>query len=120
MTKKRQEILEPLTRELLGRVDNIIGKRKPSAEPAPYKSPKTKHLIKSQIIPCKSCHKPAAMLIFAPDATTAAELEDYARLMYDPMQKTKVPTWILGDEYDVNINGQQDIKIFFNENLSES
>ena len=111
MTKKRQTILEPITRELLEKVDTIIGKPSLSETPPPYESPKENHLIKSQVIPCERCHNPAVMLIFAPNADTAAALEDCARLMYPHIQKINVPTWIIGEEHSVHSNGVQDIEL---------
>ena len=111
MTKKRQMILEPITRELLEKLDTIIGQPPLSETPPPYEAPKENHLIKSQVIPCERCNKPAVMLIFAPNADTAAALEDCTRLMYPHIQKMNVSTWIMGEEHDVHINGVQDIEI---------
>ena len=111
MTQKRQTILEPITRELLEKIDTILGQPSLSETPPPYESPKENHLIKSQVIPCERCNKPVVMLIFAPNADTAGALEDCARLMYPHTQKMNVPTWIMGEEHDVHINGVQDIEI---------
>ena len=111
MTKKRQTILEPITRELLEKLDTIIGRPPLSETPPPYEAPKENHLIKSQVIPCERCNKPVVMLIFAQNADTSAALEDCARLMFPHTQKMNIPTWIMGEEHDVHINGAQDIEI---------
>ena len=53
-------------------------------------------MIESKLIPCEHCGTVVAMLIFAPNATDAGHLEDYARKMYPHYNHLNVPTWIIG------------------------
>jgi len=104
MTVQRKSILEPITEDLIARMNFIFGQ---TDQPhRVYESPKTMHTIKSKIMPCHQCGKPSALLIFAENAETQAELEDCARLMYAPMQEMNVPTWIVGFEREISINGE--------------
>jgi hypothetical protein len=48
----------------------------------PPRHQETKEVIESKLIPCECCGTVVAMLIFAPNATDAGHLEDYARKMY--------------------------------------
>ena len=59
-------------------------------------------IIESKLMVCETCDAPVALLIFAPGAYTAGELEDYARMMYANTRKTNLPTWIIGAEDEVN------------------
>jgi hypothetical protein len=45
---------------------------------------------------CERCDAGVALLIFADDATDHGGLEDYARLMYQQIQATNLPTWVIG------------------------
>ena len=60
-----------------------------------------KKIIESKLMVCETCDTPVALLIFAPDAYTASELEDYARMMHANTRKTNLPTWIIGAEEEV-------------------
>ena len=62
----------------------------------PPRPPETKEVIESKLIPCERCGTVVAMLIFAPNATDAGHLEDYARKMYPHYNHLNVPTWIIG------------------------
>jgi hypothetical protein len=62
----------------------------------PPRPPETKEVIESKLIPCERCGTVVAMLIFAPNATDAGHLEDYARKMYPHFNHLNVPTWIIG------------------------
>lgn len=105
MTKKRRALLEPVTQELIGKMDAICGKD--SGETTlPYNSPKEQHRIASEVMPCNHCGAPTAMLILVPEATTQDVLEDVVRLMYEPVQKMAVPTWALGQENEIKMNGE--------------
>lgn len=103
MTLKRKEILEPLTHELIAKMEAIYGDGK--GEPEPYEVHKERHLIKSEIMPCEQCGEPAAIMVIAPDATTEGELEDYARLMYIKLKELNIPAWVIGREKEVQIDG---------------
>jgi hypothetical protein len=53
-------------------------------------------VIESKLIQCKQCDAGVALLIFADEATDHGGLEDYARLMYQQIQATDLPTWVVG------------------------
>jgi len=105
MTKKRQDILEPIVKNLTGEIDIIYGQSS-NEETVLYDSPAEQHRIASEITPCDHCGKPAAMLIIASTATTQDSLEDIFRLMYEPTQQLNVPTWVIGQENEVQLNGK--------------
>lgn len=104
MTKKRQAIFEPISKEFAGIMTSICGNGE--GTPGPYISPKEKQMIKSMVYPCSTCKTITAMLIFAGDADTKARLEDYARIMYSKIIKLNVPTWIVGIETANIVNGK--------------
>jgi len=58
-------------------------------------------VVESKVMVCETCDAPVAMLIFAPDADTPGELEDYARVMYANTKKLNLPTWVIGAEKEV-------------------
>jgi hypothetical protein len=62
----------------------------------PPRPPEAKEVIESKLIPCERCGTVVAMLIFAPNATDAGHLEDYAHKMYPHYNHINVPTWIIG------------------------
>lgn len=62
---------------------------------------RNKKIIESKLMICETCAAPVALLIFAPDAYTPGELEDYARMMHANTRKTNLPTWIIGAEEEV-------------------
>ncbi|PIR10220.1 MAG: hypothetical protein COV52_09685 [Gammaproteobacteria bacterium CG11_big_fil_rev_8_21_14_0_20_46_22] len=103
MTQKRRTILEPITRELIGKMENICGQG--TGETQPYTLQKQHHLVKSEVMPCERCGAPTAMLIIAPDAMTADRLEDYARKMFSQVKELNVPTWVVGAEREVKVDG---------------
>jgi len=103
MTVKRQEILEPITQELIAKMVSILGQG--TGTPVPYSPKPQSHQIKFEMMPCEQCGIPVACLISAPGVFTVDGLEDYARLTYVKVQELKIPTWIIGAEKEVNING---------------
>lgn len=104
MTKKRQAIFEPISRELVGKLDSICENAKGSPEPCI--SPREKQLIQSMVYPCNICKTVTAMLVFADDADNQSCLEDYARVMYSKIKEANVPTWIVGRETANIVNGK--------------
>lgn len=62
---------------------------------------RNKKMVESKLMVCESCDAPVALLIFALDAYTSSELEDYARMMYANTKNTNLPTWIIGAEEEV-------------------
>ncbi len=57
-------------------------------------------IVESKLIPYGRCGASAPLLIFADDATTPGDFEDYARKMYHKYKELDVPTWIIGPPVD--------------------
>ncbi len=54
--------------------------------------------IKAEHITCKTCHALVAVIVYAEEATTAAELVDHATFFHKKAKELNVPTWVLGKE----------------------
>ena len=63
-------------------------------------------IVKSEMMPCNTCGAPAAMMIIAHDANTVPSLEYYAELMLGSVQEWKVPSWVVGREREVLVDGK--------------
>ncbi len=72
-----------------------------ATEPPKFDEYDNKKIVESKVMVCETCDAPVAMLIFAPDAYTPSELEDYARMMYSNTKKLNLPTWVIGAEEEV-------------------
>ncbi len=97
LTAKRRAVLEPVTAELVRRLDAQTSTVQGVPWGTPPPSPPTPgRLIESKLMQCERCDAGVALLIFADEATDHGGLEDYARLMYAQMQATNLPTWVIG------------------------
>lgn len=100
-TGTRREILEPITRELMERVDRGLGRvgRGPAAldeVPGPLPS-SGEEWVKSRVLLCENCERKVAHLILVPPGTEEpGGFEDYARKMYSVCAGLDLPAWILG------------------------
>ena len=101
MTIKRQEILGPITSEMLETMAMICGAGK--GRPEPYQTPEQKYEIACEEIPCKTCGRLVALLVLS-EADSVAGLEDYARMMHAIIKEKNVPTWVIGREKEVKTN----------------
>lgn len=104
MTKKRLEILQPLSTQLLETMRQLFGKG--TGEIQSYQSPKEAKTVDAQHIFCDKCKALVALTFFAEDADTAGDLENYARLSFSKTKEINVPTWIIGAEREVYVDGQ--------------
>ena len=98
MTAKRLKILQPLTKkisEMMGQHcgDGIKG------IPTFSRSTEEKETLAIKIDQCEKCDKPIALMIFA-EKDELAELESYARKMYQKYSKDNLPTYIIGPMID--------------------
>lgn len=84
-----------------------------STRPLVSDLPRNKKMVESKLMVCETCDTPVALLIFAADAYTPGELEDYARMMYANIRETNLPTWIIGAEEEV-IPGKEGIALILN------
>lgn len=93
MTAKRRLLIDPVF-SYFAKIFKMTG-----AKEEEYKLDKSYFpscIIKTKCLSCEKCGVNVAMLIYAPDAYTADQLEDYARLMYKKVNEMRVPTWVLG------------------------
>ncbi len=104
MTIKRREILEPISMSIVSKMTEICGDGVGVVEA--YNSPKEACCVQCVIHPCDNCGKPAALLVFAEEANNNGELEDYARMMHSKIKELAVPTWIIGEEHENIVNGE--------------
>jgi len=97
MTAKRRKVLEPVTTALVQRLEaqtaTVLGTPWGAPPPSP---PPPRRLIESKLMQCERCDAGVALLIFADEATDPGGLEDYARLMYEQIEATHLPTWVIG------------------------
>lgn len=97
LTARRRAVLEPLTTALVRRLEaqtgTVLGT--PSGTPPPRPAAPGR-IVESKLMQCARCDAGVALLIFADDATDQGGLEDYARLMYQQIRTTNLPTWIIG------------------------
>lgn len=102
ITEQRRAIFEPLGKEIVDKMSLVCGNGKTTIQP--YESPKT--CVESRVFPCDTCNTVTSMLIFADNATTNGDLENYASMMREKITELKVPTWIIGDESENIVNGE--------------
>lgn len=100
-TKKRQEILEPITSAMIAEVEKktnskeVVGINSNSFTP---KVTKELYNLAAKHIPCAKCNKIVGHIIFADDATSEGMFEDYYRIAYPKIKEYNVETWIIGKE----------------------
>ena len=98
MTEKRQAILQPISEQLTAALTSVTGEGDQTPLQSAPASPKApREIVESKLMPCDRCGHNAAMLIFAYDAKTVADFENYARKMYVKYSDLNVPTWIIGE-----------------------
>ena len=96
MTEKRKSILEPITRELTAILESYYPPPKDIKIPPPPILPLDQYKIECKYMTCNKCGTLVALLIFAQDATSKSDFENYARITYSQVVELNVPTWIIG------------------------
>jgi len=96
MTAIRKEMFAPLSEQVTNAMEALLGKGSLSGAIPPSSPQSHTEVVESKLIPCGRCGDNAALLIFADDATTPGDFEDYARKMYPKYTELDVPTWIIG------------------------
>ena len=104
MTNKRKEIFDPTARSLIKMSKEMFGEDIANLKPS-FITPKETAIIKAEMMPCNKCATTVAAMILASDAYTVDQLEDYARMAFAKIKELNVPTWIVGAEQMVLING---------------
>ncbi len=99
MTETRLNILRPISEQITETLESVLGsgRQEEVLTPAPVGPKAPTEVVESKLMPCDRCGDTAAMLIFAYDATTTGDFEDYARKMYPKYSGLNVPTWIIGE-----------------------
>lgn len=104
MTQTRREMLEPVMHGILDMMEKTLGVGEGTS--LPFSLQKEQSVVKSEIMPCHHCGAPTAMMIIVENAFTVDRLEDHARLMYAKFKELNIPTWIVGTEKKVCIDGE--------------
>ncbi len=103
--KKRADIFLPLAEKLNALFNNALGLKEPSEKIIPHPSLDS-GVIQSQVFPCNTCGSPSMMMVHASDANNANALKQYYLAMKDKIMQMAVPTWIVGQEHEVQIDGK--------------
>lgn len=102
LTRTRLSILKPISEQITAVMASVLGHGDQArSESAPATPMTPSEVVENKLIPCERCGYNAALLIFAYDARTAADFEDYARKMYPKIKALNVPTWIIGEALGV-------------------
>lgn len=96
----RTALFRMIALEFDAELERIHGKSTSIGPPTPDLNPK-REIVASKLMICETCDAPVALLVFAPNAYTPSELEDYARMMYGNIRRTDLPTWVIGAEEEV-------------------
>jgi hypothetical protein len=105
MAERRKELLQPIVNAMEEKMNIQYGTAK-SESMKPYEMQSTTSVVESKMFPCNKCKAPTALFIFGEKSETVGELEDYARKMYAQVKEMNVPTWVLGREKEVIIDGE--------------
>ena len=98
MTETRLAILQPISEYVTAAMESVFGAGdQAQLKTAPETPRGPTEVVESKLMPCDRCGDTAAMLIFAYDAATNGDFEDYARKMYHKYSDLDVPTWIIGE-----------------------
>jgi hypothetical protein len=95
-TAIRKEMFAPLSEQVTNAMEAMLGKGSSDESTSPSSPRSPTEVVESKLIPCERCGDNAALLVFAGDATTPGDFEDYARKMYHKYKELDVPTWIIG------------------------
>ena len=105
MTEKKRDIFSPIAEQILKILNGPFGKGVNCV--IPYSIREGGDIVESTVYPCDVCGNIVAMTINAYDAQTQGDLEDYASKMYSRTRELNVPTWIIGREKEITLNGSK-------------
>ncbi len=94
--EQKKAIFLPMSQDICEQMEKGLGKGKGTVKPIAL--PSQLHTIKAEHITCKTCDALVAVIVYAEEATTAAELADHATIFYKKAKELNVPTWVLGKE----------------------
>jgi len=100
MTELRTNIFHTIAIEFNNELEKKYGTGTRTMPPP--SNPRNNKVVESKAMVCLTCNTPVALLVFAHDADTVDQLEDYARMMYSRIVEMNLPTWVIGAEEEVN------------------
>ena len=100
----RYALFRTIAQEFNLELEEKFGESVTTTIPTKHNAHADKRLIESKAMVCLTCDTPVALLIFAPEATTASELEDHARMMYTKTVEMNLPTWVIGKEEEIIVD----------------
>lgn len=100
----RYALFRTIAQEFNLELEEKFGESVTTTIPTKHNAHADKRLIESKAMVCLTCDTPVALLIFAPEATTVSELEDYARMMYTKTVEMNLPTWVIGKEEEIIVD----------------
>jgi len=104
MTAERRKVFTPIAEYISSKMELICGKS--DGEIEPYNLQQEVQIVESKLMPCAKCGTITSLMVFAPEASTLGQLENYARRMFAKIKEQNVPTWIVGEETEILIDGQ--------------
>ena len=110
LTEKKKNLFLPITHMISEQMEKGLGAGKGTVKPMIL--PSNVRSIKAEHITCKTCHALVAVIVYAEEATTAAELIDHATFFHKKAKELNVPTWVLGKEMVSDIYLMQYHSIF--------
>ncbi|MCF6768571.1 hypothetical protein L3V86_09380 [Thiotrichales bacterium 19S11-10] len=102
--RQRKELFLPIAEQMSNLMNMTLGVTEPSEKIEVTPSLES-GIIQSEMFPCESCGKPTMVAIYAPDADDEASLLNYYDAMKEKINDLKVPTWIVGKEHDIELDG---------------
>jgi hypothetical protein len=96
LTEKKKTLLVPMSNTILKQMQDVLGKGKGTVKPSTL-SPQAQ-TIKAEHITCNKCDTLVALIVYAEEATTEAELTDHATIFFKKAKELNVPTWVIGKE----------------------
>lgn len=99
-TKKRLEILEPITKAMIAEIEKSTQSKMQDTDSHHFQQNimPNYHKIPSKILPCLKCNQIVVQLIFAENADNQALMEDHYRMVYPKIKEMNIESWIVGKE----------------------
>jgi hypothetical protein len=104
MIHKRREIFEPIANDIIERISSQMSEGTGQTVPNPYNQ---RQMIPSTVFPCDKCGQIVGMMVVDQEAFTKADLETLATLMYTTAREQNIPTWVVGHEKEITLNGEK-------------
>lgn len=99
-TKTRKAIFEPIAKSLTDSMEKAVGGAPKNVVSFPPKHTQEKHLIQTKYMPFPKCQNMVAILVFANEAYTPDQVEDYAIIAYSKVKEENLQAWIIDGMHD--------------------